>query len=117
MKDNNIESTKKDFLSFCAQDWAGLWVLISFLKEYFPKLREDEIREKTLNILQDIMEAGLIEPGEPGEGTNFIPWESSPTESIQRIRAEWIQLGRSPILGDIAWLMITQKGLDLVRSW
>lgn len=117
MPDSNMESIKKYFLSFCSDDWADLLVLPQIIKRNLPDLTEDEIRETTLNILQDLVEAGLIEIGELGErkGEGFIPWKSSTAESIRRIRDEWIKLGQPPLIE--YWLMITQKGLDLVHSW
>jgi hypothetical protein len=118
MMNHNMESIKKRFLSFCSDEgWADLLVLPQDIKRNLPNLKEDEIRETTLTILQDLVKAGLIEIGELGErkGEGFIPWKSSTAEGIQRIRDEWIKFGQDPLIE--YWGNLTQKGLDLVRSW
>jgi hypothetical protein len=117
MMNHDMESIKKDFLIFCDQDWAGLWVLISFIQDANPNMREDKIREMTLGILRDLLDEGLILAGAPAEHTKFNPWKSGTEETLRRIRDEWIKLGGCPALGDIVWLDITQKGVDLVASW
>jgi hypothetical protein len=113
----DIQPTKKNFLLFCDDDWAGLWVLISDVRQDFPKLSQDQVRETTLAILRDLLEEGLIQAGQPVGRGKFDPWKSVTDETIQRIRDEWIKLGRDPIIGDVTWLEITQKGVDLVNSW
>ncbi|MEW6248946.1 MAG: hypothetical protein AB1555_19925 [Nitrospirota bacterium] len=73
------------------------------------------VREKVLQILRDLLEAGLIEAGCPTEDGKWESWSLSPADTMNRIQAEWEALGHEPGLGDVAWFISTMEG-DRVLS-
>ena len=73
------------------------------------------VREKVLQVIRDLLEAGLIDAGFPGDHGKWASWNLSPAETMRRIDAEWDALGHPPNIGDIVWFISTIEG-DRVLS-
>ncbi len=111
---SNLQMAIKYLLYNCHDDDVGLWDAISDVKEAFPNAPDEEIRQLALELFQKLLEAGLIKVGFPewddAGKLIFVPWSSTPNESITRIKSEWDALGRKPTLGDVCWFRTTEKG-------
>ena|SRR5712692_735747 len=126
----DLNRLKRDVLAECREDYVGLWSIIWRLRyalngETYP-LREDdradpsEIRRLTLQLVQELLESGLVQAGLPTpDGKEFRPWPLTTREAITRINSEWNTLGREPNIGDLVWFTTTEKGdkeLEALRT-
>jgi hypothetical protein len=57
----------------------------------------------------------LIRVGDVGPG-GFVAWQTSIDESADRIRRDWMALGRDPVPGDIGWIANTEEGDRAARA-
>src|SRR5215211_8062228 len=88
------------------EDYVGLWELVRLVSELDA---EDpaSIRETTLQIVEDMVMQGLIRPGVATAQGGFEPWPTDPGRSLLTISEELERLGRTPMVGDIAWFDLT----------
>ena len=102
---NKFEEIKRGLVIECHDDYVGLWAVIWPLERAYPDKSDDEIREITLEMVEELLSSENIRPSDEGyykEG-KFSPWQLSTDETIARIRDEWKRLGRKPNIGDIVW--------------
>jgi len=114
-----ISDLYKDILLSCEDDYTRLDEIIYDVKKFFNVTSAQEIQNKTLEVIKDLLGLGFIEVSETTggkDGEGFNPWNLSPKESIDRIKKEWDALGREPNIGDIAWFLITLKGKQELRK-
>ena len=83
-------------------DLVGLWEIAKEVEELVGT--GDAAREQSLAIVDDLLAKGLV-VGDPPYGPHgYQPWEDQdPEKVVGKIRAEWISLGRTPNIPDIAW--------------
>ncbi|MBP0030535.1 hypothetical protein [Roseofilum sp. Guam] len=97
-----------------SQDDVGIWEIIYKLSFAFPQSNEDERKVMTLEIVREYLENGLMELGDfecnNEKGYEFKLWNLDIDSAIDRIDTEWSQLGTEPSVGDIAFLITTEKG-------
>lgn len=101
-----------------AEDYVGLWTIPRQLRLYSEETDELKLRRKTLQIIEELLNDELIQPGQ-FKDRNFELWKLSPVETIARIEAEWDALGRDPNIGEIVWFIATEKGereVNLLRQ-
>lgn len=77
---------------------------------------EDELEQKTLDLIESLQIKGLMEVGTVDREKGFVSWGVSPRETRQRIKVALDGLGRAPSLGDVCWLANTVKGQELARE-
>jgi hypothetical protein len=137
----NLSRLHKDILEECSIEDEGLWNVITAVTReiisqqvgaafYSPpggiwtQERQDQLieltnaidpkklQQQTLDILHDLLDAGLIVAGMLGEEGEWIGtgWELPPAVIITRIRTEWEALGHQPTIGDIVWFKSTAQG-------
>ncbi len=64
----------------------------------------EEAMEQSLMIVTDLLAKGLIVGGPPYSRGGYKAWdEQNPDKVAGRIRSEWISLGHTPNIPDIAW--------------
>ncbi len=63
-----------------------------------PALTGQEQRERTLEILTEMVGGGLLEAGDVAEN-GFVPWGLSPDATLHRIVELWDGLDHMPGLG------------------
>lgn len=98
-------------LALCVQDHVGLWFTLGEVENELRISEPVEVRKRTLEILHDLLKAGLIQAGFPTpDGRGFDPWILSADETIKRINREWKELGREPSIADIVWFTTTENG-------
>src|SRR4051812_11671576 len=93
-----------------ADDYTGLWSVIRSVKVVFPTDDEDSTRRRTLRILGNLMERGLIQAGCLLQDGTFAPWGYSIADTLRRIHSEWLALKCTPNIGDIVWFTSTPQG-------
>jgi hypothetical protein len=90
-------------LAHARDDYVGLWVIIKVLQEEYG-VTGDALREHTLDVVRELLARGLLAGDPPYSATGYRPWQDQlPDAVIDRIRAEWIALGRTPNIPDIVW--------------
>lgn len=117
---SDIAKLKYSLLAEAEEDHVGLWEVIGNAKRVSPNANSTEIQRITLDLVNELLNSGLIEAGFPAsDGRSFIPWSGGSVEMVNRIKSEWNGLGREPNLGDVVWFNITDKGikeLNLLRK-
>lgn len=104
-------------LALCAEDHVGLWFVIPHIEDFYRGDDRALIRTKTLVVLRDLLDAGLVHAGNPAlDGGAFLSWNLSPVETVARISREWDELGRDPSIGDIVWFTVTAAGERLAAE-
>ena len=136
----NLSSLHKKIIEECGDDDVGLWEVIDTITReiisqqvgaaiYTPpggiwtQERQDQLvdlinaidpkklQQQTLDILHDLLDAGLIVAGMPGDGQWIgTGWDLPPAAIIARIRTEWDALSYPPSVGDIVWFKSTAQG-------
>jgi len=113
----NLTKTHELLLILCSEDDVGLWFAMTPVEDDFEEATPSEIREKTLEVIFDLLEAGLIKAGVPEYDDKgklyFKTWPLTANETIKRINIEWDNLGHEPMIGEIVWFTSTEKGDDL----
>jgi hypothetical protein len=83
-------------------DWVGLWQIIGQFEPLF--LDEATLRERTLDVVRVLLDRGFIAGDPIYSAHGFRPWpDQRPEAIIERIRSEWLALGRIPNIGDIVY--------------
>lgn len=89
---------------------------------------QDEVREMSLRLIREVVQQGLMDVGDTvGIGydpnllalykrVDFRPWKLPFKEAMDRVEREWNALGRNPSLGEICWLVNTEKGKELGKE-
>ena len=83
-------------------DWVGLWEIVGSLE----KLAADQVTllDQTIEVVRALLERGFVAGNLTRSAPGFEPWpDQRPDAIIQRIRSEWLALGRIPTIGDIAY--------------
>lgn len=108
----------KQLLIECAEDYVGLWSVINEVGSFLKETDALNVREKTLAILTELLEAELIQAGFPTpDSRGFEQWRISAKDVIDRIGRAWDALGREPNIGEIVWFTSTEAGDRKLREW
>src|SRR4051812_43005508 len=100
----DLEAMKRDLLAEARDDHVGLWSVIRYVEDEFPKESEEKIRQITLDILHDLLESGQIEAGFPDtNGVDFHPWPFRADVVMEQIKKQWPANGTRPKVGEVAW--------------
>lgn len=107
-----MTSLHKSFLVYCADDWSGPWLLVTDVQLADPAADDRTVKERTLAVLRDLLQAGYIKAGDlvNFKEDTFIQWEMPVDQIIDRIRREWDALGRDPKPWEIVWFISTHEG-------
>jgi hypothetical protein len=113
-----LDETQRKILIYCSDDDMGLWVIVRYVTD--PEFKYEKIipeigRKQVIRIIQEFMEEGLIEAGNPN-GAEFTPIAGTVDDVIKFIEHEWEKLGKRPSGGDICWFRATPKGERLAHE-
>lgn len=98
-----LHKLRDKVLARSRDDYVGLWVVIKQLDEEYG-VPGDALREQTLEVVRELLKLGLLAGDPPYSVTGYGPWQDQrPDAVIERIRAEWIALGRTPSIPDTVW--------------
>ncbi len=117
-----LTDLEKKIMAYCIEDDMGLWVVVTYV--YGGAYPIDInlpawVREKTLEVLNNLISQGLIKIGQMVRKENkivFEPYSSSDLEIIQGVEQEWINLGRPPDIADICWIRASDAGVKLANG-
>jgi hypothetical protein len=112
----------KEILAECADDHVGLWAVIRSIDDdaYWAGPLPAEVRSEIMQLLSDLLDAGLIEAGnfaqdkDPKVGWTTIAGSAGAV--IAAIARGWDELGRNPNIGDVCWFTATLKGRNLAKE-
>ncbi len=83
-------------------DLVGLWEVIRLVEDLVGA--GDEVMDQSLMIVTDLLAKGLVVGDPPYAHGGYKAWaEQNPDKVVGRIRSEWISLGPTPSIPDIAW--------------
>ena len=114
-----MSGLRDEILRKCVDDEEGLWSVIFSVRKHLNLQRPDtsEVRNRTTEILRELLEAGLIQPIQYRSDSGvYEPWNLPVSDIIARISAEWDALGREPNPGDIVDFVATEKGERIVAE-
>ena len=104
----------EDLIIEGTEDEIGLWEVIHDIKSQYPEIKPPEIKSMTLEAIREILETGFMKIATYGYVDNQEPpyeiWDLDIDSIVRRLEKEWDELGREPIIADIAWLINTKKG-------
>ena len=90
---------------FCTEardDFVGLWEIVRQVEQRTGP--GSAAREPTLAVIRALLVRGLRAGDPPYSARGYRPWaDQEPDAVIDRIRREWLALGRMPNIADIAW--------------
>jgi hypothetical protein len=90
-----------ELLREATEDHVGLWAVIRLLRDATDG---PETMEQILAVLEELLVRKQLVVGFPtADGRSFKAWATPPRDSIERIRREWLSLGRDPDIGEVAW--------------
>jgi hypothetical protein len=100
-----VAQLKDQIVEEAIEDYVGLWSIVKQIRRVVPELSDDGIREITIDLLRDLLDAGVLTVGFPTlDGGSFESWTISSRDAITRIEQEWALLGRDPNIGEIVWV-------------
>ncbi|CQD07957.1 hypothetical protein BN970_01533 [Mycolicibacterium conceptionense] len=112
-------SAREKILVEGQHDWVKLWEVHRHVAEENLDGSLAEIQQRTLEVVRLLISEGVAEVGDLRDhGANFVPWNSSAHEAVQRIAAEYVDR-----FNDRAgwpwtlWLRVTDKGKEMARSY
>ena len=105
-------------LIYCSDEWCDLGALAAVVGRALPTADRQAVRSRTLELLGDLLHAGLIEAGQPTRAREWVPWGLSAAETLEHLRREWEGVDadrrRLPV-GAIAWFTATPKGVQAIH--
>jgi hypothetical protein len=101
---------KDSILIECCEDYVGLWAIAWEFREIQKEKDASEIRRKTMQVVEELLNADLIQAGTFSEDGDFEVWKLQTPDILKRIESEWDVLRREPNLGEIAWFIATDQG-------
>jgi hypothetical protein len=106
-----------DFIVEGTEDYVGLWEIIHEFRAKYPETNQKQIQKMTLEAVREILDTGFMQIGmfDNGRDLEYKIWNLDIDDSIHRIETEWNELGRVPSIGEIAWLITSDKGEEEAR--
>ena len=100
---NDLIPIAQQICAECREDYVGLWSIVRRIRgagvaDHF------RILETTLALLRQLLSEGEIIAGQFVD-RKFLEWKVPPQEIIAKIETEWVNLGRDPDIGEIAWFV------------
>ena len=92
----------EEFLAESNDDLIGLWEIVRKVAQRVPA--NGSLMEETLAVVRELLAQGLAVGDPPYSGVGYRPWpDQNPDSVVERIRSEWLALGRDPNIPDMAW--------------
>jgi len=102
LTDCERRSLVDEFYAESGSDLVGLWEIAKEVEELVGT--GETAREQSLMIVRDLLEEGLIAGDPPYSPCGYKAWDDQvPINVLARIRNEWLSLGHTPNIPDIAW--------------
>ncbi|NDJ91278.1 hypothetical protein [Mycolicibacter kumamotonensis] len=112
LEGEDASSAREEVLLSGLVDWVALDRIHGFVAQENRGDVLSVIQEKTLELIRSLVGDGLFDVGDlQGEGGEFVSWETSVDESIQRIRHVYVSnFDDRYAWGWSCWLSLTAKG-------
>lgn len=105
-----LEQIKAAIIAEAEEDFIGLWEIVREVRETTELNDEEAVRSATLAVVEDLVRGGQIRAGVlSGDGRELYEWAESAELVIERINREWLELGRDPNIGEIAWFDLAPR--------
>lgn len=102
LTDRERRSLVEEFHAESGSDLVGLWEIVKEVEELVGT--GETAREQSLMIVRDLLEEGLVAGDPPYSPDGYKAWDDQvPVNVVTRIRREWLGLGHTPNIPDIAW--------------
>lgn len=102
LNDRERRTIVDDLYEESEDDLVGLWEVAKLVEELVGT--GEEAREQSLTIVNDLLVKGLVVGDPPYAPGGYKVWDDQdPKRVVGKIRAEWISLGHTPNIPDIAW--------------
>jgi hypothetical protein len=104
-----MDEIKRVLVEEAQTDTVGLWTLLWDVEQEAPTLTTDQARQAVLAIIREVLTDGRIVAGDivdrDEDTAAFVPWRLSVEDTVARIEREWVNLGRKPDPGELAWFV------------
>lgn len=110
-----ISRAKADILIEGLDDSIGIWEIAAVVRGELPRPDDRAVRAASLEIVEDVLEEGLMRPGFPTREGAFEALQKTPRETLERVEREWDELRRDPDVGEGIWFDLTEKGEEYAR--
>ncbi len=117
---NSVEAMLDELLRRGADDWVGAWEVADIARAIALEATDAEVLDLALQVIQEALVRNLVDIGDVvGAGSHpvyryescsFRPWDLPSGAAMERVRREWLALGRDPTLGEVCWLSLTETG-------
>jgi len=111
----NLQACLEDLLIRGLDDWIQAAEVASVVRMMMGAESSQVIRELSLQLIQTLLEEGLVEIGTVEEG-GFEPWGLPTEKAMRRIERHWSARPSGPGLGEVCWLNLTAKGQTLAED-
>jgi hypothetical protein len=81
-------------------DWLQLAEVVFVVGSADPALSKDEKKVRTLEVVSELLDGGLVEAGDV-TANGFVSWRLSPTMAINTIIDRWSRLEDLPGIGEV----------------
>ncbi len=85
-----MNSARNDVLMDGLDDWVHFYRVHRLVYLANPDASVGELQAESLNIVADLVSAGLYQVGTVERGAGFVPWDIPIDEALDRIRAEYV---------------------------
>lgn len=101
-------------------DYQSIWELVGQVRDELGAASSPAaVRGAVLLALRPLVEGGYVQLGtltQRGEYSDLTPWPLGGKRAIDELERMWIQLGRDPVIGELAWLQLTSNGEQLASQ-
>ena len=110
MDSRKLEELTAEWVNEANESDLGLWWLADDLRDAIgPSASEEAICSTCIELLRPLLASGQLRAVDLLEGGKIEVWPPDTESSLERIRREWLKLGRKPTLGDVVWFIGTRK--------
>ena len=107
----------EQFVAECEEDHVGLWRLVRAVQEDLAVGEPEQVRAATLKLVHALLEQPGMQIGIPApDGISFVPWNVNPDVAANEVGKRWLELGRNPDIGEIAWFNLAHKSVSPAAS-
>lgn len=110
----NFHACVNEILLLGLDDWIQAAEVASVARTVGGAATEGDVQQLSIEIIREVIRSGLMKAGDVTHN-GFQEWNLTPNETLDRIEHEWAALGRGPNLGEICWLLNTEKGDERAR--
>lgn len=101
-------------------DYQSIWELVGQARDQLGTTSSPAaVRRIVLLALRPLVEGGYIQLGtltRRGAYSDLTPWPLVGKRAIDELERKWVQLGRDPVISELAWFQLTSSGQQLAAQ-